>query len=84
MDRLENFLVRFFQAAIVATILGVLAQLAVDALIAEDTARVRALEQHFYQVALARSPAYPTSARPSPSDLVEPKTRVFQDAGRGK
>ena len=82
---IEDYLITFMQVAIVATILGIVAIVAVDAWVEEDIARVQKLKQHFYDVAHARAtvgPAAPTGVRPNYGDLSEPKVRHFQDASR--
>ena len=85
--RLEDYLITFFQVAIVATIIGIVALVAADAWMKEDIARVEKLKQHFYDVAYSRAtlgPAAPTGVRPNYGDLAEPRTRVFQDASRSE
>ena len=79
---LEDILISVFQVAIVATIIGIVALVGVNAWILEDTARVHKLKQHIYDVAYSRAtvgPAAPTGVRPNYGDLSEPKTRVFAD-----
>jgi hypothetical protein len=79
---LEDFLIAFFQFAIVAIIIGFVAMVAVDAFIKEDIARVDKLQKHFYDVAMSTDvspPKAPTGVRPNYGALAEPKTRVFAD-----
>jgi len=79
---LEDYLITSLQFIIVATILGIVALVAVDAWVEEDIARVANLKKHFYEVAYGRAtvgPAAPTGVRPNYGDLSEPKTRVFAD-----
>jgi hypothetical protein len=81
--KVEDYLITFMQVAIVATILGIVALVAVDAWVEEDIARVQKLKQHFYDVAYSRAtvgPAAPTGVRPNYGEPSEPKTKVFQDA----
>ena len=82
--KVEDYLITFFQAAIVATILGIVAMVGVNAWIIEDDARIAKLKQHVYDVAYARAegPKAPTGVRPNYGDLSEPKVRHFQDASR--
>jgi hypothetical protein len=80
--KVEDYLITFMQVAIVATILGIVALVAVDAWVEEDILRVQKLKQHFYDVAYSRAtvgPATPTGVRPNYGDKSEPKTRVFAD-----
>ena len=87
LPRLEDLLVVFFQFAIVATIIGIVALVAADAWMKEDIARVEKLKQHFYDVAYSRAaagPAAPTGVRPNYGEPSEPRTRVFQDASRSE
>ena len=82
---LEDILISVFQVAIVATIIGIVALVGVNAWILEDTERVAKLKQHFYDVAYSRAtvvPAAPTGVRPNYGEPSEPKVRYFQDAGR--
>lgn len=82
LNRLEDYLITFLQVAIVATIIGIGALVAVDAWVEEDIARVQKLKQHFYDVAYSRAtlgPRAPAGVRPNYGDLAEPKTRVFAD-----
>jgi len=82
---LEDFLISAFQVAIVTTIIGIVALVAVDAWITEDNARVVNLQKHFYDIAMSTDvspPKAPTGVKPNYGDLSEPKVRVFQDAGR--
>ena len=82
---LEDVLIRVFQVAIVALVLTIIALVGVNAWEQEDIARVEKLKQHLYDVAYgraARGPAAPTGVRPNYGDLAEPRTLVFQDAGR--
>ena len=83
--KVENCIIAFFQVAIVVTIIGIGALLAVDAWIAEDNARVVNLQKHFYDVAMSTDvspPRAPTGVKPNYGASSEPKTRVFQDAGQ--
>lgn len=84
LDYLIDGLLWLVKVGIVVVVIGTLAYYGAEAFVKEDNARIRGLEQKWYDMALARTPHYPTSARPEPTDLVKPKTRVFQDAGRGK
>ena len=82
---LEDFLIGFFQLAIVATILGIVALVAVDAWVAEDNARVVNLQKHFYDIAMSTDvtpPKAPTGVKPNYGEPSEPKVRYFQDASR--
>ena len=82
---LEDYLITSLQFIIVATILGIVALVAVDAWVEEDIARVANLKKHFYDIAMSTDvspPKAPTGVRPNYGDLSEPKVRVFQDAGR--
>ena len=82
---LEDFLIRAFQVAIVALVLTIVALVGADAWIKEDIARVEKLKQHIYDVAYGRAtrgPAAPTGVRPNYGETSEPRTQVFQDAGR--
>ena len=79
---LEDILISVFQVAIVATIIGIVALVAVDAWVEEDILRVQKLKQHFYDLAMSTDvspPRAPTGVRPNYGDLSEPKTRVFAD-----
>jgi hypothetical protein len=83
MKNLEDYLITFFQVAIVATIIGIVAFVAAEAWTKEDIARVEKLQKHFYDVAYSRATlgtAAPTGVRPNYGDNSEPKTRVFADA----
>jgi uncharacterized UPF0146 family protein len=87
MKNLEDYLITFFQVAIVATIIGIVALVAADAWMKEDIARVYKLKQHFYDVAMSTDvspPRAPTGVKPNYGDLSEPKTRVFADASQKK
>ena len=78
----EDILISVFQVAIVATIIGIVALVAVDAWMKEDIARVEKLKKHFYDVAMSTDvspPRAPTGVKPNHGDLSEPKTRVFAD-----
>ena len=82
MNKIENALIWFFQVAIVATIIGIVALVGVNAFIKEDIARVEKLKQHLYDVAFSRAtvgPSAPTGLKPNYGDLSTPKTRVFAD-----
>jgi len=82
---LEDYLIAFLQVAIVATILGIVALVAVEAWVAEDNARVVNLQKHFYDIAMSTDvspPRAPTGVRPNYGEPSEPKVRVFQDASR--
>jgi len=79
---IEDIIISVLQAAIVATILGIVALVAVDAWVAEDNARVVNLQKHFYDIAMSTDvtpPRAPTGVKPNYGDLSEPKTRVFAD-----
>jgi hypothetical protein len=79
---LEDILISVFQFAIVATILGIVALVAVDAWVDDDNARVANLQKHFYDVAMSTDvspPKSPTGVKPNYGALAEPKTRVFAD-----
>jgi len=79
---IEDYLIAFFQFAIVTTILGIVALVAADAWMKEDIARVEKLKQHFYDVAMSTDvspPKAPTGVKPNYGALSEPKTRVFAD-----
>jgi len=83
--KVEDYLITFMQVAIVATILGIVAMVGVNAWIIEDDARIAKLKQHVYDVAYSRAtvgPAAPTGVRPNYGDLSEPQVRHFQDASR--
>jgi hypothetical protein len=82
IHKVDNFIIAFLQVAIVATIIGIVALVAVQAFIIEDDARIAKLKQHIYEVAYGRAtvgPAAPTGVRPNYGDKSEPKTRVFAD-----
>ena len=79
---IEDYLIAFFQFAIVTTILGIVALVAVEAWVAEDNARVVNLQKHFYDIAMSTNvtpPKAPTGVKPNYGALAEPKTRVFAD-----
>ena len=79
---IEDILISVFQVAIVATIIGIVALVGVNAWILEDDARIAKLKHHIYEIAYGRAtvgPAAPTGVRPNYGDLSEPKTRVFAD-----
>ena len=79
----ENCIIAFLQVAIVVTIIGIGALLAVDAWIAEDNARVVNLQKHFYDVAMSTDvspPKAPTGVKPNYGAPSQPKVRHFQDA----
>ena len=82
----EEFVISILQVAIVTLILTIVAMVAADAWVKEDTARVERLSRHIYEVALHRERATleptTTPAQPQPGDVAQPKTRVFQDASR--
>ena len=83
MKNLEDYLITFFQVAIVATIIGIVALVAADAWMKEDIARVEKLKQHFYDVSMSTDvspPRAPTGVKPNYGAPSEPKTRVFADA----
>jgi hypothetical protein len=83
MKNLEDYLITFFQVAIVATIIGIVALVAADAWMKEDIARVEKLKRHFYDVAMSTDvspPKAPTGVKPNYGAPSEPKTRVFADA----
>ena len=83
--KVEDYLITFLQVAIVATILGIVALVAVEAWVAEDNARVVNLQKHFYDIAMSTDvspPRAPTGVRPNYGEPSEPKVRYFQDAGR--
>ena len=80
---LEDFLISAFQVAIVTTILGIVALVAVEAWVAEDNARVVNLQKHFYDVAMSTDvspPKAPTGVKPNYGAPSQPKVRHFQDA----
>lgn len=82
---IEDVLIRALQVAIAALILTIVALVAADAWVKEDLLRVEKLKQHFYDVAYAHAatgPAAPAGLKPNFGEPSEPKTRVFQDAGR--
>ena len=82
---IEDYLIAFFQFAIVTTILGIVALVAVDAWVAEDNARVVNLQKHFYDIAMSTDvtpPKAPTGVKPNYGEPSEPKVRYFQDASR--
>ena len=82
---IEDILISVLQAAIVFTILGIVALVAVDAWVAEDITRVEKLQKHFYDVAMSTDvspPRAPTGVKPNYGEPSEPKVRYFQDAGR--
>ena len=83
LSRLEDYLIGFFQVAIVAAIIGIVALVAADAWMKEDIARVEKLKKHVYEVAYGRAtygPAAPAEVRPNHGDLAKPKVTHFQDA----
>jgi hypothetical protein len=66
--KVENCIIAVLQVAIVVTIIGIGALLAVDAWIAEDNARVVNLQKHFYDVAMSTDdspPAAPRGVKPN-------------------
>ena len=82
---IEDYLIAFFQFAIVTTILGIVALVAVDAWVAEDNARVVNLQKHFYDIAMSTDVTptkAPTGVKPNYGEPSEPKVRYFQDASR--
>ena len=82
---IEDYLITSLQFIIVATILGIVALVAVDAWVAEDNARVVNLQKHFYDLAMSTDvtpPKPPTGVKPNYGEPSEPKVRYFQDAGR--
>jgi hypothetical protein len=84
---LGDILISVFQFAIVATIIGIVALVAVDAWVDEDNARVANLQKHFYDVAMSTNvtpPKAPTGVKPNYGALSEPRTKVFQDASQPK
>ena len=83
MKNLEDYLITFFQVAIVATIIGIVALVAADAWMKEDIARVEKLKRHFYDVSMSTDvspPKAPTGVKPNYGAPAAPKTRVFADA----
>ena len=83
MKNLEDYLITFFQVAIVATIIGIVALVAADAWMKEDIARVEKLKQHFYDVSMSTDvspPRAPTGVKPNYGAPSEPRVRYFQDA----
>jgi hypothetical protein len=82
MKNLEDYLITFFQVAIVATIIGIVALVAADAWMKEDIARVEKLKQHFYDVSMSTDvspPRAPTGVKPNYGAPSEPNIRVFTD-----
>jgi|WetSurMetagenome_2_1015567.scaffolds.fasta_scaffold1363962_2 hypothetical protein len=82
MKNIEDYLITFFQVAIVATIIGIIALVAADAWMKEDIARVEKLKQHFYDVAMSTDmtpPKAPTGVKPNYGEPSEPKMRLYVD-----
>jgi len=82
---IEDYLITFLQFAIVTTILGIVALVAVDAWVAENNARVVNLQKHFYDIAMSTDVTptkAPTGVKPNYGEPSEPKVRYFQDASR--